>query len=221
MNLLWGIGGMIGVLAIAFLLSSNRKAINWRTILIALALQMSFSFIVLRWDAGKAGLKHAADGVQGLINFSYEGIKFVAGDLVNAKGPLGFVFFIQALLPIVFISSLVAILYHFGIMQKFVSVVGGALSKLLGTSKAESLNSVTTVFLGQTEAPILIKPYLARLTNSEFFAIMVSGMTAVAGSVLVGYAAMGIPLEHLLAAAIMAAPSSLLIAKLIMPETEK
>lgn len=142
---------------------------------------MSFSFIVLRWDAGKAGLKHAADGVQGLINFSYEGIKFVAGDLVNAKGPWGFVFFIQALLPIVFISSLVAILYHFGIMQRFVSVVGGALSKLLGTSKAESLNSVTTVFLGQTEAPILIKPYLARLTNSEFFAIMVSGMTAVAG----------------------------------------
>ncbi|MED0946789.1 NupC/NupG family nucleoside CNT transporter [Bacillus cereus] len=221
MNLLWGIGGVIGVLAIAFLLSSNRKAINWRTILIALALQMSFSFIVLRWDAGKAGLKHAADGVQGLINFSYEGIKFVAGDLVNAKGPWGFVFFIQALLPIVFISSLVAILYHFGIMQKFVSVVGGALSKLLGTSKAESLNSVTTVFLGQTEAPILIKPYLARLTNSEFFTIMVSGMTAVAGSVLVGYAAMGIPLEHLLAAAIMAAPSSLLIAKLIMPETEQ
>lgn len=178
MNLLWGIGGVIGVLAIAFLLSSNRKAINWRTILIALALQMSFSFIVLRWDAGKAGLKHAADGVQGLINFSYEGIKFVAGDLVNAKGPWGFVFFIQALLPIVFISSLVAILYHFGIMQKFVSVVGGALSKLLGTSKAESLNSVTTVFLGQTEAPILIKPYLARLTNSEFFTIMVSGMTS-------------------------------------------
>ena len=151
MNLLWGIG-VIGVLAIAFLLSSNRKAINWRTILIALALQMSFSFIVLRWDAGKAGLKHAADGVQGLINFSYEGIKFVTGDLVNAKGPWGFVFFIQALLPIVFISSLVAILYYFGIMQKFVSIVGGALSKLLGTSKAESLNSVTTVFLGQTEA---------------------------------------------------------------------
>ena len=165
MNLLWGIGGVIGVLAIAFLLSSNRKAINWRTILIALALQMSFSFIVLRWDAGKAGLKHAADGVQGLINFSYEGIKFVTGDLVNAKGPWGFVFFIQALLPIVFISSLVAILYYFGIMQKFVSIVGGALSKLLGTSKAESLNSVTTVFLGQTEAPILIKPYLASLNK--------------------------------------------------------
>ena len=105
-------------------------------------------------------------------------------------------------------------------MQKFVSVVGGALSKLLGTSKAESLNSVTTVFLGQTEAPILIKPYLARLTNSEFFAIMVSGMTAVAGSVLVGYAN-GYSVRALISGAIMATPSSLLIAKLIMPETEK
>ncbi|CAM4063369.1 Na+ dependent nucleoside transporter [Bacillus manliponensis] len=221
MNVLWGIGGVIGILAIAVLLSSDRKAIKWRTILVALALQIIFSFIVLKWDAGKAALKFAADGVQSLINYSYEGIKFVSGDLINPEGPWGFIFVIQALLPIVFISALVAILYHLGIMQRFISIVGGALSKLLGTSKAESLNAVTTVFLGQTEAPILIKPYLTRLTNSEFFTIMVSGMTAVAGSVLVGYAAMGIPLEHLLAAAIMAAPSSLLIAKLIMPETEE
>lgn len=221
MNVLWGIGGIIGILAIAVLLSSDRKAIKWRTILVALALQITFSFIVLKWDAGKAALKFAADGVQTLINYSYEGIKFVSGNLIDAEGPWGFIFVIQALLPIVFISALVAILYHLGIMQRFISIVGGALSKLLGTSKAESLNAVTTVFLGQTEAPILIKPYLARLTNSEFFTIMVSGMTAVAGSVLVGYAAMGIPLEHLLAAAIMAAPSSLLIAKLIMPETEE
>ncbi|WP_369901791.1 NupC/NupG family nucleoside CNT transporter [Bacillus manliponensis] len=221
MNVLWGIGGVIGILAIAVLLSSDRKAIKWRTILVALALQITFSFIVLKWDAGKAALKVAADGVQSLINYSYEGIKFVSGDLINPEGPWGFIFVIQALLPIVFISALVAILYHLGIMQRFISIVGGALSKLLGTSKAESLNAVTTVFLGQTEAPILIKPYLTRLTNSEFFTIMVSGMTAVAGSVLVGYAAMGIPLEHLLAAAIMAAPSSLLIAKLIMPETEE
>lgn len=166
MNVLWGIGGVIGILAVAFLLSSNRKAINWRTILIALALQITFSFIVLRWDAGKAGLKVASDGVQGLINFSYEGIKFVAGNLLDKDGPWGFIFVIQALLPIVFISSLVAILYYLGIMQWFVSIVGGALSKLLGTSKAESLNAVTTVFLGQTEAPILIKPYLTRLTNN-------------------------------------------------------
>ncbi|MEI4829898.1 NupC/NupG family nucleoside CNT transporter [Bacillus sp. FJAT-53711] len=221
MNVLWGIGGVLGVLAIAVLLSSNRKAIKWRTILIALALQITFSFIVLRWDAGKAGLKHAADGVQTLINFSYEGIKFVVGGLADSKGPWGFVFVIQALLPIVFISALVAVLYYFGIMQWFITIIGGGLSKLLGTSKTESLNAVTTVFLGQSEAPILIKPYLDRVTNSEFFAIMVSGMTSVAGSVLVGYAAMGIPLEHLLAAAIMAAPSSLLIAKLMMPETEQ
>ncbi|MFD3448944.1 NupC/NupG family nucleoside CNT transporter [Microbacteriaceae bacterium 4G12] len=221
MNVLWGIGGVFGILVIAVLLSSNRKAINWRTISIALALQITFSFIVLRWGAGKAALKHAADGVQNLINFSYEGIRFVVGDLVNMKGPWGFVFVIQALLPIVFISALVAVLYYFGIMQWFITIIGGGLSKLLGTSKTESLNAVTTVFLGQSEAPILIKPYLERVTNSEFFAIMVSGMTSVAGSVLVGYAAMGIPLEHLLAAAIMAAPSSLLIAKLIMPETEE
>jgi CNT family concentrative nucleoside transporter len=221
MNVLWGIGGVLGILAIAILLSTSRRSINWRTVLTALAIQITFSFLVLKWETGKHILKGAADGVQSLIDFSFEGIRFVVGNLADPSGKWGFVFIIQALFPIVFISSLVAVLYYLGIMQKFISIGGGALSKLLGTSKAESLNAVTTVFLGQSEAPILIKPYLERLTYSEFFAVMVSGMTSVAGSVLVGYAAMGIPLEHLLAASIMAAPASLLMAKLMMPETEE
>jgi concentrative nucleoside transporter, CNT family len=219
MNLLWGIGGIAALIAIAFAASKHRKVINWRTVLVGLALQLGFAFLVLKSSIGKTALMKLAEGVNTLMGYTNEGINFVLGGIFQAEN-IGHIFAFQVLPTIIFFSSLIAVLYYLGIMQLFIKVIGGGLSKLLGTSKTESLSAAANIFVGQTEAPLVIKPYLAKMTQSQLFAVMVGGLTSVAGSVLVGYSMLGIPLEYLLAASFMAAPAGLVMAKLFIPETE-
>jgi len=221
MNLLWGIFGIVVVLGIAFLLSSQKKAINYRTILGGLAIQILFAFIVLKWEAGRTALEWLTMRVQDIINYASEGLTFVFGPLANAESSLGFIFAFQVLSIIIFFSSLISVLYYLGIMQWFIKIIGGGLSKLLGTSKAESMSAAANIFVGQTEAPLVIRPFLDKMTKSELFAVMTGGLASVAGSVLVGYALLGVPLEYLLAASFMAAPAGLVLAKLMIPETEQ
>lgn len=220
MNLLWGIFGIFIVLGMAFLLSSARKSISLRTILGGLTIQIVFAFVVLKWEAGRSALNWFTMRVQDIINYANEGISFLFGPLASAND-FGFVFAFQVLTVIIFFSSLISVLYYLGIMQWFIKIIGGGLSKLLGTSKAESMSAAANIFVGQTEAPLVIRPFIAKMTQSELFAVMTGGLASVAGSVLVGYALLGVPLEYLLAASFMAAPAGLIMAKMIIPETEK
>ncbi|MEG0472567.1 MAG: NupC/NupG family nucleoside CNT transporter [Solibacillus sp.] len=219
MNVLWGIGGIFTVLIIAFLLSSAKKSIKWRTILVGLAIQILFAFIVLKWEAGRKALEKLSNGVQNLISYANEGISFVFGPAADTTN-FGFVFAFQVLTVIIFFSALISILYYLGIMQFFIRIIGGGLSKLLGTSKAESISAAANIFVGQTEAPLVIRPFIGKMTKSELFAVMTGGLASVSGSVLVGYALLGVPLEYLLAASFMAAPAGLILAKIMIPETE-
>ncbi|WP_090776731.1 NupC/NupG family nucleoside CNT transporter [Shouchella lonarensis] len=219
MNVLWGLGGMLVILGIAYLFSNNRKSINWRTILGALALQFLFAVIVLWTGPGKFLLEKVSNGVQEAISTSGEGIEFLFGGVLGLDG-IGFVFAFQVLPIIIFFSAVISILYHFGIMQFIVRYIGGGISRLLGTSQAESISAAGNIFVGQTEAPLLVKPYLNKMTTSELFAVMTGGMATVAGSVMAGIAALGIPLEYLLAATFMSAPGGLLMAKMLIPETD-
>jgi concentrative nucleoside transporter, CNT family len=216
-DVLWGLGGMAVLLALAVLLSTNRRAIRLRTVAAALGLQITFGVLVLFVPAGQTVLATAARGVQAVIDSSRAGIEFLFGTLVEGDA---FVFAFQVLPVIVFFASLSAVLYHLGILQKVVEVLGGGLAALLGTRKAESVNAAANIFVGQTEAPLVIRPYIPRLTRSGLFAVMVGGLSTVAGSVLVGYSLLGAPLEYLIAASFMAAPGALLMAKIVMPETE-
>ncbi|WP_273129727.1 NupC/NupG family nucleoside CNT transporter [Metabacillus sp. HB246100] len=220
MNILWGIFGIFVVLGIGFLLSVKKKAINYRTVFGGLAIQLFFAFIVLKWEAGRAALEALSRFVQAIINYANEGIGFVFGPAADVEN-FGFVFAFQVLTIIIFFSSLISVLYYLGIMQWFIKIIGGGLSKLLGTSKPESMSAAANIFVGQTEAPLVIRPYLEKMTKSELFAVMTGGLASVAGSVLVGYALLGVPLEYLLAASFMAAPAGLVMAKLLIPETEK
>ena len=219
MNIIWGLVGIFVVLGIAFLFSNNRKAINPRTILGGLAIQVSFAFIVLKWEAGKAALQWLTNGVTNIINYANEGINFLFGGMFAAEG-IGFVFAFQVLPVVIFFSALISVLYYIGVMQWIIKMIGGPLAKLLGTSKAESMSAAANIFVGQTEAPLVIRPYLSKMTQSELFAVMTGGLASVAGSVLVGYSLLGVPLEYLLAASFMAAPAGLVMAKMIVPETE-
>lgn len=214
MNILWGIVGMLTVMAVGVLISYNRKDIKAQTILGALTFQVGFAFITLKTEFGRNALLKMSAGVEKITESAYEGINFLFGDLTSGDG---FIFAFEALGIIVFFSALIAVLYHLGVMQLFVDAIGGFLSKLLGTTKVESLSAAANIFLGHTEAPLVVKPYMKKITNSELFAIMVGGFASVSGSVLVGYSLMGIPLNYLLAASVMAAPAGLLMAKLVYP----
>ncbi|MGP5695822.1 NupC/NupG family nucleoside CNT transporter [Brachybacterium alimentarium] len=218
-NLLWGLGGMAGLLLIAFALSSNRRAIRLRTVIGALALQVGFGVLVLYWGPGQWALGKVSAGFQAVIDTSAEGISFLFGPLIPADGE-GSVFALQVLPVIIFFASLTAVLYHWKILPKVVSLLGGGLGKLLGTGYAESVNAAANIFVGQTEAPLVIRPYIKRLSRSGLFAVMVGGLSTVAGSVLVGYSLLGAPLEYLIAASFMAAPGALLMAKILLPEDD-
>ncbi|MCJ7842393.1 NupC/NupG family nucleoside CNT transporter [Lederbergia sp. NSJ-179] len=220
MNILWGIMGIVVVLGIAFLFSNKKKAIKLRTILGGLAIQITFAFIVLKWEAGKEALQWFTLRVQDVINFANEGISFLFGSLADSD-QFGSIFAFHVLPIIIFFSALISVLYYLGIMQWFIKIIGGALSKLLGTSKTESMSAAANIFVGQTEAPLVIRPFLEKMTQSELFAVMTGGLASVAGSVLVGYSLLGVPLEYLLAASFMAAPAGLIMAKMMMPETEE
>ena len=220
MNIVWGIFGMIVVLGIAFLFSAGKKSINYRTIIAGLAIQVTFAFIVLKWEAGKVGLVWFSDKVQNVIDYASEGIGFLFGPAADTE-KFGFVFAFQVLTIIIFFSALISALYYLGIMQLVIRLLGGGLSKLLGTSKAESVSAAANIFVGQTEAPLVIRPFLPTMTKSELFAVMTGGLASVAGSVLAGYALLGVPLEYLIAASFMAAPAGLVMAKIFIPETEE
>ncbi len=217
--------GMAVLILIALLLSSNYRAINLRTVTGALILQMTMGALVLYVPLGRRILGSMSQGVANIIAYGNEGISFMFGGLASDRmfelfGSGGFIFAFRVLPVIVFFSSLIAVLYYLGIMQLMVRLLGGALHKLLGTSRTESLTATANIFVGQTEAPLVVRPYVATMTQSELFAVMSCGLASVAGSVLAGYAQMGVSLEYLIAASFMAAPGGLLFAKLMVPETE-
>lgn len=206
------------LLVVAYAASAHRSAVNWRTVGGALGLQVAIAGIVLYVPAGRAGLEWLSSRVSGVLGYAQSGIDFLFGDI--GRFELGFVFAFHVLPVIIFFSSLVAVLYYIGIMGWLIRVIGGALRWLLGTGRAESLSATANIFVSQTEAPLVIKPYLPSMTRSELFAVMVGGMATVAGSVLAGYVALGVEMKYLLAASFMAAPGGLLMAKLLLPETE-
>ncbi len=217
--------GIVVLLLIAFLLSNNKKAINYRTVFGALAIQIGIGAIILYIPAGRDALLAASKGVSAVINYGNDGISFLFGGLVSDKmfevfGGGGFVFALRVLPPIIFFSALISVLYYLGIMQIVIKLLGGALQKALGTSKAESMSAAANIFVGQTEAPLLVKPYIKSMTDSELFAVMCGGLASVAGAVMIGYAGMGVPLPYLIAASFMAAPGGLLFAKILHPQTE-
>ena len=212
--------GMVVLIGLAVLLSKSRKDINLRTVGGAFALQFAFGAFVLYIPFGKKILISVSDAVANVIAYGNDGINFLFGDL-TATSNFGFIFALRVLPVIIFFSALISVLYYMGIMKWVINILGGALSKLLGTSRTESLSATANIFVGQTEAPLVIRPFIKTMTKSELFAVMCGGLASVAGSVLAGYASMGIPLEYLIAASFMAAPGGLLFAKLIMPETEK
>ncbi|MDX1581250.1 MAG: NupC/NupG family nucleoside CNT transporter [Alphaproteobacteria bacterium] len=208
--------GVVSLLVIAFALSTNKRSINWRIVLSAFALQLVFAVIVLYLPPGRAALQAAAAGVNELLTYAGAGISMVFGPLDN----VGFSFAINVLPVIVFFAALMSVLYHIGIMPRLVAGFGWLLNKVLGTGRVESLNAAANIFVGQTEAPLTVKPYLPKVTEPQLFAIMVSGLASVAGSVLAGYAQLGISVEYLLAASFMSAPGGLLMAKIIMPDSK-
>lgn len=216
--------GIFMLLGIAYAFSTNRKAISARTVLGALAIQITIGAVVLFFPFGKDILSSISDVISSILGYSKTGIDFLFGPLVSDKmvdvfGGTGFIFALKALPVMVFFSSLVAVLYYLGIMQLFIKVVGGGLQKLLGTSKKESMSAAANIFVGQTEAPLVIGPYINSLSRSELFAVMCGGLASIAGTVLGGFAAMGVNMEYLIAASFMAAPGGLLFAKILLPES--
>lgn len=214
MDVLWGLGGIALLLIIAVLLSADRRKIKPRTVILALLVQLGFGALVLYVPAGQRVLEAVSSGVQSVINSSAEGIGFLFGPILPEEGS---VFAFQVLPVIVFFAALTSVLYYLGILQLVTKWLGGGLAKLLGTTGPESMNAAANIFVGQTEAPLVIKPYIKNMTASELFAVMCGGLATVAGSVLVGYSLMGANLEYLIAASFMAAPAGLLFAKLLVP----
>jgi len=213
---LLGIGILFGL---GILLSSGRHQINWRTVGFALLLQFALGGIALYFPLGVAVLEAISNAVSSVLNNAQDGIDFVFGSIGAFE--MGFIFAFHVLPVIVFFSSLVSVLYHLGIMGWLIRMIGGALQRLLKTSKAESMSATANIFVGQTEAPLIVRPYITNMTRSELFAIMVGGMSTVAGSVLAGYVLLGVEIQYLLAASFMAAPGGFLMAKLLLPEAEK
>ncbi|KLN66248.1 MULTISPECIES: NupC/NupG family nucleoside CNT transporter [Vibrio] len=208
--------GIVAILFTAWLLSTNRKKINLKTVSLAFALQITFALLVLYVPAGKEALNSVTGAVSNLINYGQEGIAFLFGGLATG----GFTFAINVLGIIIFFSALISGLYHIGLMPKVINLIGGGLQKLLGIGRAESLSATANIFVGMIEAPLVVKPYLRQMTDSQFFAVMCGGLASVAGGTLVGYASLGVDLNFLIAAAFMSAPAGLLMAKMLVPETE-
>ena len=215
-----GILGVIVILGIAYLFSENKKKINWRLVATGLGLQIIFALIILKVPFGRKAFEAASGFITRILDFTAEGTTFLFGNLTD-QATFGSIFALNVLPTIIFFSALMGILYYLGIMQAIVKFIAKGICKLLGTSGAETLSAVGNIFLGQTEAPLLVKPYINGMTKSEITAIMVGGMATVAGGVMAGYVAMGINAGHLLAASIMAAPAGLVLAKMLVPETEE
>lgn len=216
------LSGIAVILGIAWLLSENRRAISSRTVIWGLVLQFGFAVLVLKWETGKLAMQFASDGIARVLGNGIAGAQFVFGEkLTDPAGPWGFVFAFRVLPSVIFVSALFAVLYHLGIMQRVVQGFAWVMSRLMRTSGPESLNAAASVFLGQTEAPLTIRPYLAILTRSELLTVMVAGMATVSGGVMVAYFEVGVDPRHILTASIMAAPAAIVLAKIMVPETAK
>ena len=211
--------GIFAILVIAYLLSTDRRNIPVRTVSLAFGLQIIFALLVLYVPAGKDALNAVTAGVSSVIDYGQQGISFLFGGL--ATGSVGFVFAINVLGIIIFFSALISALYHIGLMPKVINVIGGGLQRLLGTGRAESLSATANIFVGMVEAPLVVKPYLTKMSDSQFFAVMTCGLASVAGGTLVGYASLGVELNFLIAAAFMSAPAGLLMAKMMVPPSEQ
>ncbi|EOX3978355.1 NupC/NupG family nucleoside CNT transporter [Vibrio alginolyticus] len=226
MSLFMSLIGMVVLLAIAVAFSNNRKAINFRTVGGAFAIQFALGAFVLYVPWGRDLLNGFSSGVSNVINYGNDGSSFLFGGLVSDKmfevfGGGGFIFAFRVLPTLIFFSALISVLYYIGVMQWVIKILGGALQKALGTSRAESMSAAANIFVGQTEAPLVVRPFVPKMTQSELFAVMCGGLASVAGGVLAGYASMGVPLEYLVAASFMAAPGGLLFAKILHPETDQ
>ena len=217
---LTGLLGIVVILAIAVALSHNRRAIRWRVVAWGLGLQLLFAIFVLRIPAGQQLFRALGDFVTSILNYSYVGSSFVFGELGKPNSSLGVIFAFQLLPAIIFVSALFAIMYYLGIMQVIVRAFALLMSRVMGASGAESLNVAASIFMGQTEAPLTIRPFLSRMTRSELMTVMTSGMAHISGSIMVAYIAFGIEARHLLTAVIMTAPGTIMMAKLFEPETE-
>ncbi len=214
-----GLLGISVLLLVAVAVSKHRRGISWRTVGVALALQVGFAFAVLRWGPGERALGWVSDRVETLIGYAAEGTSFVFGPLVEVGPEDGTIFALQVLPVIVFLGALIGLLFYLRVIQWATYVIGGALSRLLGVSRVESMYASTVIFLGQSEAPLMIAPYLRSLRRGQLFTVMSAGFAAAAGSTLVGYSLLGAPLEYLLAATVMNAPASLLMAKIMWPDS--
>jgi CNT family concentrative nucleoside transporter len=216
-----GLLGLVLFLAIAYGLSSNRRAIRVSTVLWGLGLQLTLAILVLRTPVGVA-FQAIGNVVNEMMHLAEQGSSFVFGDLGSSQGPMGIVLAFQILPLIIFVSSLFAVLYYLGIMQHIVRGIAIVMQRVMGASGAESLNMAANIFMGQSEAPLTIRPYLEKLTRSELMTVMTGGMATISGALLIAYVRIGgVPVEHMLTAVIMTAPAAILMAKMIEPETEQ
>ncbi|MFT6268288.1 MAG: CNT family concentrative nucleoside transporter [Alphaproteobacteria bacterium] len=215
--------GIIFIFAVGFALSSARTRINWRTVGGAFAIQALIGGFVLYTSVGVDVLNSVTSFVQNIIDYGKAGTSFLFGPLsdLSSADNIGFIFAFQVLPVIIFFSSLISVLYHLRIMSVIINVIGGSLKRLLGTSRPESMSAAANIFVGQTEAPLIVKPFIPKMTRSELFALMVGGLASVAGSIMVGYASLGIDLKYLIAASFMAAPAGLMMAKILEPELDQ
>ncbi len=215
-----GLLGIVVILGIGYAMSSQRRSIRWKVIAWGFGLQVLFAIFVLRVPLGQQLFRRLGDIVTSILHYSYAGSEFVFGELGKPNSSLGVIFALQILPAIIFVSALFAIMYYLGVMQLIVRAFAVVMSRILGASGAESLNVAASIFMGQTEAPLTIRPFLARLTRSELMTVMTSGMAHISGSIMAAYIAFGIEARHLLTAVIMTAPGTIMMAKLFEPETE-
>ena len=216
-----GILGLLTMLGLAYIFSTNRRAIRFKTVGWGLGLQFAFAVLVLRWEVGRRVFQVIGDYVTKLLSYSFAGSEFVFGELGKKNSHLGLYFAFQVLPTIIFIAAFFAVLYHFGIMQFIIRQAARVMTRFMGASGAESLNVAASIFMGQTEAPLTIRPYLPDVTRSELMTIMTSGMAHVSGGIMAAYIMFGIDAKALLSAVIMTAPGTILISKMLVPETEK
>ncbi len=215
-----GILGLLTMLGLAYAFSTNRRAINKKTVVWGLGLQVVFAIFVLKIELGRILFQKAGDAVNRLLSYSFEGSKFVFGALGAQGSSMGFFFAFQVLPTVIFIAAFFAVLYHYGIMQFIIKLAAKVMTRFMGASGAESLNVAASIFMGQTEAPLTIRPFLPDLTRSELMTVMTSGMAHVSGGIMAAYIAFGIEPKHLLSAVIMTAPGTILMSKMLVPETE-
>jgi CNT family concentrative nucleoside transporter len=214
-----GILGLLTMLSLAYIFSTDRRAIRGKTVAWGLGLQIVFAIFVLRIDYGRRIFQAAGDAANRVLSFAFVGSEFVFGDLGKQHSNVGFIFAFQVLPTVIFICALFAILYHYGIMQFVIRIMAWAMTRIMGASGAESLNVAASIFMGQTEAPVTIRPFLPDLTQSELMTVMTSGMAHVSGSIMAAYFAFGAEPRHVLSAVIMTAPGTILISKMLVPET--